>query len=69
LLFRGKWTPAEECYATKLINYFNNGQLPLVEGTTLRAFLSKLLDCDPMRISKKFQGGQALGKVRNSEKD
>ena len=60
---RGKWTPAEEKYALKLIEYFNNGQLPLLEGTTLRAFLSKLLDCDPMRISKKFQGNQALGKV------
>ena len=47
----------------KLIEYFNSGQLPLLEGTTLRAFLSKLLDCDPMRISKKFQGNQALGKV------
>ena len=32
------------------------GLLPLTDGTTLRTFLSKLLNCDPMRISKKFVG-------------
>lgn len=33
-----------------------------LSGTTLRTFLSKLLNCDPMRISKKFVGSNCIGK-------
>lgn len=33
-----------------------------MDGTTLRNFLSKLLNCDPMRISKKFVGNKCIGK-------
>lgn len=62
LLRRGKWTPEEEEYATRLINLFKSGLLPLTDGTTLRNFLSKLLNCDPMRISKKFVGNNCIGK-------
>eukprot|EP00970_Alexandrium_tamarense_P000194 scaffold24_cov186-Alexandrium_tamarense.AAC.49 len=62
LLRRGKWTNEEEAYATKLINEFKGGLLPLTDGTTLRNFLSKLLNCDPMRISKKFVGNNCIGK-------
>ena len=61
-LRRGKWTTEEEAYATRLINEFKSGLLPLTDGTTLRAFLSKLLNCDPMRISKKFVGNNCIGK-------
>eukprot|EP00804_Cyclotella_cryptica_P019299 CCRYP_006202-RB/>CCRYP_006202-RB protein AED:0.07 eAED:0.07 QI:240/1/1/1/1/1/4/100/794 len=62
LLRRGKWTNEEEAYASKLINEFKSGLLPLTDGTTLRNFLSKLLNCDPMRISKKFVGNNCIGK-------
>ena len=62
-LRRGKWTVEEEYYAIRLINEFKLGLLPLTDGTTLRTFLSKLLNCDPMRISKKFVGGNCIGKV------
>jgi hypothetical protein len=31
-------------------------------GTTLRAFLSEKLNCDPMRITKKFTGDHSIGK-------
>eukprot|EP01083_Nonionella_stella_P093927 263452_1 len=41
---------------------FKSGLLPLTDGTTLRTFLSKLLNCDPMRISKKFVGNNCIGK-------
>ena len=41
---------------------FKAGLLPLTDGTTLRTFLSKLLNCDPMRISKKFVGNNCIGK-------
>ena len=61
-LRRGKWTAEEEAYANRLIKEFKAGLLPLTDGTTLRTFLSKLLNCDPMRISKKFVGSNCIGK-------
>eukprot|EP01031_Cornospumella_fuschlensis_P034954 gene34954-42330_t len=61
-LRRGKWTTEEEAYANRLIYEFKLGLLPLTDGTTLRTFLSKLLNCDPMRISKKFVGQNCIGK-------
>lgn len=61
-LRRGKWTQEEESYAVRLIQEFKSGLLPLTDGTTLRTFLSKLLNCDPMRISKKFVGNNCIGK-------
>jgi hypothetical protein len=65
-LRRGKWTTEEEAYANRLIYEFKLGLLPLTDGTTLRTFLSKLLNCDPMRISKKFVGQNCIGKVSYS---
>ena len=55
-------TSEEEVYANRLIGEFKSGLLPLTDGTTLRNFLSKLLNCDPMRISKKFVGNNCIGK-------
>jgi hypothetical protein len=60
---RGKWIPEEQAYAARLISDFENGLLPLQNGATLRAYLSTKLNCDPMRISKKFAGVHCLGKV------
>jgi len=60
---RGKWTQEEQIYAERLIRNFEAGLLPLENGATLRAYLSKKLNCDPMRISKKFAGAKCLGKV------
>ena len=60
---RGKWIPEEQAYAARLISDFENGLLPLQNGATLRAYLSTKLNCDPMRISKKFAGAHCLGKV------
>ncbi|CAM9439204.1 unnamed protein product, partial [Hapterophycus canaliculatus] len=59
---KGKWTPEEEVYTTKIINDFNKGLLPLAPGTTLRSYLSEKLNCDPMRITKKFAGASCIGK-------
>eukprot|EP00616_Rhizochromulina_sp_CCMP1243_P009266 CAMPEP_0118970552 /NCGR_PEP_ID=MMETSP1173-20130426/7423_1 /TAXON_ID=1034831 /ORGANISM="Rhizochromulina marina cf, Strain CCMP1243" /LENGTH=411 /DNA_ID=CAMNT_0006919927 /DNA_START=301 /DNA_END=1536 /DNA_ORIENTATION=+ len=59
---RGKWTTEEQTYADRLIRDFEAGILPLENGATLRAYLSKKLNCDPMRISKKFAGSRCLGK-------
>jgi len=61
-LRKGKWTPEEEDYVAALIEHFESGLLNLVEGTTLRIFLAEKLNCDPMRITKKFTGQDCLGK-------
>lgn len=39
-----------------LIVEFDAGLLPLAEGTTLRSFLAKMLNCNPKRVSKKYDG-------------
>jgi len=54
---RGKWSSEEEVFAASLIADFEAGLIPSLEnGATLRAFLSKKLNCSAMRISKKFAG-------------
>ena len=59
----GKWTADEEHFANQLISQFEAGTLiDCEEGWTLRAYLSKRLNCQPMRISKKF-AGKCIGKV------
>ena len=62
-LHKGFWTEEEEKYANALMNEFRAGRLPLVaEGTTLRAFLAKMLNCHPKRVSKHFRGKDYSGK-------
>jgi len=62
-LRRGKWTSEEEAYANKIIAFFNKGLIPNVEqGITLRTYLSDKLQCDPMRITKKYAGASCIGK-------
>ncbi|CAM9760535.1 unnamed protein product, partial [Discosporangium mesarthrocarpum] len=59
---KGKWTNEEEAFTARIIHHFNCGVLQLPEGTTLRAYLAEKLECDPMRITKKFTGSNCLGK-------
>ena len=59
---KGKWTPQEEAYTARMIRDFRLGLLGVAEGTTLRCYLAKALRCDPMRITKKFAGREAIGK-------
>lgn len=61
-LRRGKWTTEEESYVKKIIDDFSSGMLPVAAGTTLRSYLSEKLNCDPMRITKKFTGAACVGK-------
>jgi hypothetical protein len=59
----GKWTTEEEEYARYLIECFDKGILRGPEkGTSLRSYLAKVLNCDPMRISKKYVGMMRIGK-------
>ena len=50
-------------YVARAIQDFNNGYLKAPAGTTLRSYLSEKLNCDPMRITKKFTGDACIGKV------
>ncbi|KAL3804485.1 hypothetical protein HJC23_002524 [Cyclotella cryptica] len=59
----GRWFPEEERYAARLIAEFKNGTLPLPEKMSLREFLSKIFHCHPMRITKKFEGNNMIGKI------
>lgn len=61
-LRKGKWTAEEEEYTEQVIRDFNDGLLNVPAGTTLRTYLSEKLNCDPMRITKKFAGSSCIGK-------
>lgn len=52
----------EEEYTTRVIHYFSSGLITLPEGKTLRSYLAEKLQCDPMRITKKYAGAACLGK-------
>lgn len=61
-LRKGKWTAEEEEYTMRIIQHFRTGLLSLPDGHTLRSYLAEKLNCDPMRITKKFSGASCLGK-------
>lgn len=52
----GRWSVEEDNYAKAMIEAFKAGYLPLHGNVSLRKFLSEVLVCHPMRISKKFVG-------------
>jgi hypothetical protein len=52
----------EEEYTSRIIQQFSTGLLTLPEGATLRSYLADKLNCDPMRITKKFTGACCLGR-------
>ena len=49
----GKWTTEEQNYLDRIVDDFEKGLLPISRGTSLRLLLSKVLNCDPMRLTKK----------------
>ena len=59
---QGKWSLEEEQYVELLIEEFKLGTLPLAEGTTLRYFLSEMVNCNPKRVSKKYENTNYNGK-------
>ena len=59
----GAWSREEEAYAAAVGALFVAGRVPnCPEGTTRRALLADLLNCAPMRVSKKLGGKLAVGK-------
>ncbi|GMF17610.1 unnamed protein product [Phytophthora fragariaefolia] len=63
----GPWCHDEEVFAAALIDCFFKGILDIAEGTTLRAFLSARLCCNPMRISKKL-ASESIAEIRIPKK-
>ncbi|TYZ63395.1 hypothetical protein PybrP1_000173 [[Pythium] brassicae (nom. inval.)] len=58
---KGKWGADEHKYANMMMKQFQLGALPLADGLHLRGFISALLQCDPLRVTKKY-AGHAIGK-------
>lgn len=58
---KGKWSIDEHKYADLLMKQFKLGALPLADGLHLRVFMANILQCDPLRVTKKYVG-QAIGK-------
>ncbi|GMF13839.1 unnamed protein product [Phytophthora lilii] len=63
----GPWSHDEEVFAAALIDCFFKGVLDIAEGTTLRAFLSSRLCCNPMRVSKKL-ASETIAEIRIPKK-
>jgi hypothetical protein len=59
----------EEEYTSRIIHYFSTGLLTLPEGSTLRSYLSEKLNCDPMRITKKYASAACLGRRAHHYRD
>uniref|UniRef100_K3WII0 Uncharacterized protein n=1 Tax=Globisporangium ultimum (strain ATCC 200006 / CBS 805.95 / DAOM BR144) TaxID=431595 RepID=K3WII0_GLOUD len=58
----GKWTPEEEAFTNTIIHYFKRGLLNVEDGTSLRWYLAKRLNCEAMRVTKKLKGNSSIGK-------
>ncbi|GFH47124.1 hypothetical protein CTEN210_03599 [Chaetoceros tenuissimus] len=60
----GKWSDLELEYVTTFIKYYEDGLVDVPDGSTLRQFLSHVLQCNPMRISKKLGKDGGIGNVK-----
>ncbi|TMW56224.1 hypothetical protein Poli38472_008872 [Pythium oligandrum] len=58
----GKWTAEEEAFTNMIIYYFKRGLLNIEDGTSLRWYLAKRLNCEAMRVTKKLKGNSSIGK-------
>ncbi|KAL3674167.1 hypothetical protein V7S43_000128 [Phytophthora oleae] len=58
----GKWTLEEEAFTNMIIGYFKRGLLDVEDGTSLRWYLAKRLNCEAMRVTKKLKGNSSIGK-------
>lgn len=54
----GRWTPEEMAYVDELIRTFEQGRLPLVNGTKLNDFLAGMLQCKQSRLTKKMKNAR-----------
>ena len=59
----GRWTTEETMYCDKLIEKFEQGQLPIAEGIKLNDFLSNMLKSKQSRLTKKMKNARLSAKV------
>eukprot|EP00980_Cylindrotheca_fusiformis_P014877 scaffold4061_cov108-Cylindrotheca_fusiformis.AAC.5 len=59
----GRWTAAEVAYADHLTQAFDEGQLPLPNGTRLSTFLGDLLLCKASRLTKKMKNAKLSARI------
>jgi len=67
---KGKWTVEEEAYADALIDHFKLGfvvNTVSAQVKSLRMYLAAALDCDPMRVTKKYAKTSQIGKISFEE--
>ena len=59
----GRWTTEEMAYCDKLIEKFQAGQLPLLDGTKLNDFLAGMLKSKQSRLTKKMKNAKLSAKT------
>lgn len=59
----GRWTPEEMAYCDKLVEKFDAGLLPLLDGTKLNDFLSGMLKSKQSRLTKKMKNAKLSTKT------
>ena len=63
MLRKGKWTNEEDQYAIREIRDFKAGLLNIPDGISLRLYLAMQLNCNSMRITKKYSKTENIGKI------
>lgn len=59
----GRWTTEEMAFCDKLVEKFESGQLPIVDGTKLNDFLSSMLKSKQSRLTKKMKNAKLSAKT------
>jgi hypothetical protein len=61
----GRWTTEETLYCDKLIEKFQQGELPVAEGMKLNDFLATMLKSKQSRLTKKMKNARLSAKTYN----
>ncbi|CAB9496150.1 expressed unknown protein [Seminavis robusta] len=69
VMYMGAWTFQEMEYVEKLVVEYRAGNLPELASSsnttgTMRAFIAEKLQCNPKRISKKFENTEYNGRLQ-----
>lgn len=59
----GRWTTEEMAYCDKLVEKFQAGELPLLDGTKLNDFLAGMLKSKQSRLTKKMKNAKLSAKT------
>ena len=59
----GRWTVEEMTYCDKLIEKFESGELPIVNGIKLNEFLGNMLKSKQSRLTKKMKNAKLSTKT------